>query len=104
VLDALAFVVPQIFFDLGMFVGRFVDRDANAPTRARQRPREQAGVLAFDVEETDLPEVEQLGVEREPRVHVAALHVVGQMIEIVKANPFRLGIALPDPIEFRVIG
>ena len=54
--------------------------------RAGQRARDQAGELAFDVEETDLPEVEQLRVEVEPRVHVAALHVVGQMIEIVESR------------------
>jgi len=43
-----------------MFVGRFVDRNANAPAWVVSARREQAGVLAFDVEETDLPKVEQL--------------------------------------------
>ena len=97
-------VLPQIFLDLGVLVGGFVDRDANALARAREGPREQAGMLALDVEKTDLSKVKQLRVEAEPCVHVAAFHVVGQMIEIVKTNSLRPGITLAGPGEFRVIG
>src|SRR5215468_4816611 len=100
VLDPLAFVFPQKFFDLRSFVRRFVDRNANAPARTRQRPREQASELALDIEETDLPETEQFRVEAEPLVHVAAPHVMGQVVEIVEARPFRPRIGLADPVEF----
>src|SRR5713101_7955482 len=100
-LDAFALILPQKFFDLGFFVGRLVDRNANASAWTRQCPREQAGELALDVEEANLPEVEQFRVEGEPLVHVAALHVVGQVIEIVKARSLRPRITLAGPFEFR---
>src|SRR6266404_5309133 len=104
VLDAFALILAQKFFDLGFFVGRLVDRNANASAWTRQRPRKQAGELALDVEEANLPEVEQFGVEREPLVHVAALYVVGQVIEIVKARPLWPRITLAGPLEFRRVG
>src|ERR1700730_7331161 len=103
-LDSFTFVFPQEFFDLGFFIGRLVDRNANAPARTRQCPREQAGELALDVEETDLPEVEEFRVEAEPLVHVAALYVVRQMVEIVEARPLRPWIARAGPFEFLGIG
>ena len=49
----------------------------------------QARQLALDVEEADLAEVEQLGVEAEPLVHVAAVDVVGQVVEVVEADALR---------------
>src|SRR6266446_10298944 len=104
VLDAFALILPQKFFDLGFFVGRLVDRNANASAWTRQCPREQAGELALDVEEANLPEVEQFRIEREPLVHVAALHVVCQVIEVVKARPRGPRIRVAGPFEFRRVG
>ena len=48
----------------------------------------QAGVLALDVEEADLAEVEQAGIEVEPLVHVAAIDVVGEVVEVIEADAF----------------
>src|SRR5688572_29617228 len=60
VLDALALVLAQVFLDLRLVVLRFVYRDADLVAGAGERPREQARLLAFDVEVADLAEVEQL--------------------------------------------
>jgi hypothetical protein len=38
-----------------------------------------------------------------PNVHAAAADVVGQMIEIIEAPPFRLGIASTEPSETVVV-
>ena len=64
----------------------------------------QARVLALDVEETDLAEVEQPGIEAEPLVHVAAIDVVGEVVEVIEADAFRLGIGRAEPVEFAVVG
>src|SRR6185437_12381066 len=81
VLNALAVILPQILLDLALFVLRFVDGNADLPAGTGHRAGEQAGMLALDVEVTDLAEVEQLFVEALPLVHVAALHVVSEMID-----------------------
>ena len=62
----------------------------------------QAGELALDVEEADLAEVEELAVEVEPGVHVAAMDVVGQVVEIVETHAPGLGGG--NPVELGVVG
>src|SRR5262249_28001088 len=99
VLNALALVLTQIFLDLRSVVGRLIDWNSNAPARARQRSRKQSGQLALDVDKADLPKIEQLGVEGEPPVHVAALHVVREVVEIMEAPPLRSRIRFADPVE-----
>ena len=86
VLDALAAVFAQVFLDLRLVVLRLVDRDADLAAGARERAREQAGLLAFDVEIADLAEVEQRLVEAGPLVHVAAVHVVREMVDLQQAR------------------
>ena len=102
VLNALALVFPEVGNDLAFFVPVLVDRDANAPARRGQGPRRQPRMLAGNVEKPDLAEIEQVTVEPEPNIHVPLEHIVGQVIEIVKPHPFRLGLC--DPVVFPVIG
>lgn len=62
----------------------------------------QAGQLALDVEVADLPEVADPLVEIGPDIHVAALHVVGQVVNLVQPG-IHLGHArLPVGIEDEV--
>src|SRR5205807_1040212 len=63
----------------------------------------QAGELALDIEEPDLPEVEELLVEARPFIHEAAVHIVGEMIDVVEPDALRRGIALADPVEIDVV-
>src|SRR5262245_18935854 len=76
VLDPLTLVLPQILLDLALVVGAFVDGDADLAAGGGQRAAAETGELALDVEKTDLAELEGLGVEPVPGVHVAAPHVV----------------------------
>src|SRR5882762_1477183 len=48
--------------------------------------REQTGLLAFDAEVANLPEVEQLFVKAGPHVHVAAPDVVSEVIDAKQAH------------------
>src|SRR3712207_8025120 len=43
-------------------------------------------------------------VEPGPHVHPAAADVVGQVVEVVEAVALRPGVALPEPLELRVVG
>src|SRR5580693_6358001 len=61
-------------------------------------------MLALDIEEADLPEVEQLRIETEPSIHVAAFYVVGEVVEIIKSDPLRLRIGRARPFELFRIG
>ena len=92
VLDALAAIGAQIFLDLRLVVGRFVDGDADLAAGAGHRPALQAGQLALDVEVADLPEVEEPLVEVRPQVHAAAMDVVGEVIDIGQAGAARVGL------------
>ena len=84
-------IFAQVFLDLRFVVLRLVDRDADLAAGAGQRAREQAGLLAFDVEVADLAEVEQRLVEAGPLVHVAAMHVVRQVVDLRAGRPARSG-------------
>ena len=103
-LDALAIVLLQIFGDLACLVLGLIERNADLAAGRGNRPADQTGDLAVDVEEMDLLEAEQVAVEIPPLVHVAAIDIVGEVIEIVEADAFRLGVALAQPLELGVIG
>ena len=93
VLDALALVLLQVLLDLPLLARILVDRNADLAVGARHRARMQAGELALDVEEADLAEVEQALVEAGPFVQPAAMHVVGQVVD-VEAAPRPSGFGL----------
>ncbi|OIQ69918.1 hypothetical protein GALL_484760 [mine drainage metagenome] len=86
VLDALALVVLQELLDLGVLVLALVERDADLAAGAGHGLGDQGGLLALDVEIADLAEIEDLLVELRPGRHVAAMDVMGQVVEIGKAN------------------
>src|SRR5258708_28059990 len=93
VLNAFAFVLVQIFFDLALVVLALVDGDANLAAGRGERAREQTGLLAFDAEVANFPEVEQLFAKTGPHVHVAALDVVSEVIDAKQAHGnMRLGV------------
>ncbi len=101
-LDTLAVVAAQVLDDLAVLRAVLVDRDADAATRRGQRAAVEAGELALDVEEADLAEIEQVAVEAEPLVHIALVDVVGQVVEVVEADPLR--VCAVDPVELGVVG
>ncbi len=88
-LDTLTVVFFQIGDNLPGFAAIFIDRDADAPARRGQCAAQQPGEFAFDVKESDFFEVEQLAIEPEPFVHIALEDVMGQVIEVIKANTAR---------------
>src|SRR5665213_1151256 len=59
VLDALAVIYAKILLDLTGLSGVLVDRNPDLAVWAGQRPREQAGGAALDIEEANLAEIEQ---------------------------------------------
>ena len=81
-LDALATIVVQELLDLRFVVLALVERDADLAVRAGHGLGEQARGLALDVEIADLAEVEHALVEIGPGLHVAAMDVVGQMVDV----------------------
>ena len=81
VLDAFAVIGLEVLLDLGLAVGRLVDRDADLAAGAFQRARLETGLLPVDVEVADLAETEQALVEARPVVHAPLVHVVGEVID-----------------------
>jgi hypothetical protein len=57
----------------------------------------QPGQLALDVEESDFAEIERLGIELVPGVHVATHDVVRQVVDIVEAHARRGRICRAEP-------
>ncbi len=104
VLDALAAVLLEVLLDLALLAGVLVDRDADLAVGAGHRARVQPGMLAGDVEVADLPEVEHPLVEAGPLVEPAAMHVVGQVVDVAEARP-RSGcrILVAQPLEVDVV-
>src|SRR5690606_1033048 len=86
VLDALAVVAAQELLDLRVLVLALVQRDADGPVGRDHRLREQAGRLALDVEILLLFEVEDIAIEARPVAHLAAAHVVRQVVEAIEAH------------------
>ncbi len=103
-LDALAAIHLEIFLDLAGIAGVFVDRNADLAVGTGQRPREQAGRAALDVEKADLAEIEQSFVEAGPDIHAAAMDVVGEVIDIMQPGAFRPRVFGAEPLELGVIG
>src|SRR6202022_357336 len=103
VLDALAAIYVEIFLDLAGLAGVLVDRNPDLAVGAGQRPREQAGSAALDIEKTNLPEVEQSFVEAGPDIHAAAMDIVGEVIEIEQPRAFRPRVCCAEPLELGVV-
>jgi hypothetical protein len=103
VLDALAVVLVEVFGDLRLVVGGLVDRDADLPARRGHRLRLQARQPAFDVEVAHLAEVEQVLVELGPFLHAAAVHVVGQVVDVGQAVAGRAGLGAGNGDEVDVV-
>ena len=79
----------EVFGDLRLVVGAFVDRDADLAVGARHRLGAQPGQLTLDVEIADLAEIEELFVKPGPQRHAALVHVVGQMVDRTEPDPGR---------------
>src|SRR5579859_6675152 len=94
-LDAFAVVIADEFLDLALVVLALVERNADRLVGRDHRLAEQAGGLALDVEILLLLEAEELGVEGRPHAHLAALHIVGEVIEQVEADIVLGGCLLP---------
>ena len=90
VLDALALIFAQELLDLALVVLALVQRDADLAAGRGHRLGEEAGLLALDVEVADLAEVEEPLVEIGPDAHPAAVHVVGEMVDVGELR-IRLG-------------
>ena len=100
-LDALAVIAPEILNNLTSLTTVFIDRYSDAAAGAGQRAGKKTCVLALDVKEADLLEVEEITVEPEPRIHVALVDIVGEVIEIAEAYTRRLGLC--DEVESDVV-
>ena len=91
VLNALAVVCHQEFFDLpGALGGFLIQGNANFAVRRGQCLGQQARVFTLDVEITNLPKIENRFVEIGPVLHAAAIDVVRQMID--SSEPASLGV------------
>src|SRR5437868_4322418 len=82
VLDALALIFTQELLDLALVVLALVQGDADLAARAGHRLGNEAGELALDVEVADFAETEELLIEFRPHDHAAAVHVVGEMVDV----------------------
>ncbi len=87
VLDPLALVVLEEFLDLRVCVLALVERNADLAAGTGHRLGEKAGLSPLDVEVADFAEVEDPLVEVRPASHLAAMDVVGQVIEVGQAQP-----------------
>ncbi len=85
-LDALAVVALQELLDLGVVVLALVQGDADRLVGGDHGLGEQARRLALDVEILLLLEGEDVAVEARPGAHLAATHIVGQVVEKVQAD------------------
>src|SRR6202000_1628894 len=103
VLDAFAAIDVEIFLDLAGIAGILVDRNPDLAVRAGQRAREQAGSAPFNVEITNLAEVEELFIEAGPDIHPAAMDVVGEVIDIIKPDTRWPRIIGAEPIKLQVV-
>src|SRR6476469_700868 len=72
VLDAFALIFAQELLDLALVVLALVQRDADLAAGRSHGLGEKARLLAFDVEVTDLSEVEEALVEVRPDAHPPA--------------------------------
>ena len=84
-LDALTLIVPEEFFDLAVIVLALIQRNSNLAAGAGHGLGDQASLGSLDVKIADLAEIEDLFVEIRPGRHLAAKHIVRQVIEIGQA-------------------
>jgi hypothetical protein len=77
----------QVLLDLAAAATLLVEGDADLAVRRRHGPGLEARVLALDVEEADLAEVEQALVVAGPVVHAAAIDVVREVVDDRKPQP-----------------
>ena len=85
-LDAFAVIAVQVLLDLPrLLIAFLVDRDADLAAGAGHGLALDARGLAFDVEVADFAEVEQPLVELRPLAHAAAVHVVGEVVDVGQA-------------------
>ncbi len=89
-LDAFALIFAQEFLYLRFIVRRFVDRNSDFAAGAGHGLAHEAGKLAFDIEIADLAEIEYTLIIPGPFFHIAAIHVVGQVIDCGKTGTLRM--------------
>ncbi len=51
----------------------------------------------------DLFEAEEFAVKRPPLVHIAAIDIMREVVEIIEADAFRLWVTLGQPVELRIV-
>lgn len=96
-------VLTQVLFNLGLVVGGFVDGNANFAARGGHGAGMEPGQLALDIEVADFAKVADPLVEIGPDIHVAALHVVGQVVNLIQPcihlGHARLPVRIEDEIH-----
>src|SRR5690606_16823855 len=102
-LDAFAVIGVEVFGDLRLVVGAFVDRDADLAAGAGHSLRLEPGQLAFDVEILDLAEIEEALVELRPFRHAAAMYIMGEMVDIGEADAFWILLGARQRLEIDVV-
>ena len=103
-LDPLAAELHQKLLDLTRGLARLlIERDANLSVWRSHGLGGQAGVLALDVEVTDLAEVEQALVEGSPVRHSTAVDVVGQVVHRTQAYASWMAVDPRQPLEVDVV-
>src|SRR5438093_9032856 len=102
-LNTLTVIGAQVFLDLALVVGAFVDRNADLAARARHRFAFQPRQLAFDVEVANLAEIKQPLVEASPFLHSAAMYVVCQLIDVAQACALRMLVSARQRYEIDIV-
>src|ERR1700688_4982843 len=97
-------MLVEIFLALPAPAGILVDWNPDLAVGAGQRPREQAGRPALDIEKADLAEIEQSFVEAGPDIHAAAMDVVGEVIDIIEPGALRPRVFRTQPLELGIVG
>ncbi len=101
-LDTLAMILADEFFDLALVVLTFVKRDTDRPIRGNHGLAEEPGRLSFYVEIFLLLEIEERAVELAPYPHMPAPDIVRQVIEHIEAHIVG-GLCPPPSGELRPI-
>ena len=103
-LDAFAFVLAQILFDLADLLRLFfVQGYSNEPIGCGQGAGDQTGVLALDVKEADLAKVEEPLVILGPVVHSTLVHVVSQVVDDVEAASHGMAVNAFEVLKVNVV-
>ncbi len=102
VLDALAVVLVEVFVDLALRIGGFVERNAHDAVRRGHGLGHEARLGALDVEVADLAEIEQALVVVRPLLHVAEVQIVGQVVDEGQAEAGGVLLGAGDRFEFAI--